>query len=913
MPDVCPNCGTSLAADAIFCHRCGRNFTVEMAAAPPSPEPASPQAAPEKAIPSEHTSAEQAESDTLTRLRGALGDRYAVERELGRGGMATVFLAKDLKHEREVAIKVLHPDLAASVGGERFEREIRLAAKLQHPNILGLYDSGSADGLLYYVMPFVKGESLRDRIDREKMLPVDDAVGIALQVADALGYAHAQGVVHRDIKPENILLSGGHALVADFGIARAVSDTSGERKLTQTGMSMGTPYYMAPEQASGEPVGPGADIYSLGCVLYEMLAGEPPFTGKNSMQIMARHAMEQVPSIRIVRNAVPEEVEQAIFAALGKVPADRPQTAGQFAEIMGMPLGATASMRTLRVSGTTGRRIPTGAQAAIGAGVPLWRRPMLLAVAALVLVAGAAGIWRWKGGGSHRAIDTGVEAHRIAVLYFDDLSKDHSLGPLADGLTEGLIRSLSGASSFTVISSAGVGRYRGSSVGPDSIARALGVGYLVRGEIEPEGDKLRVGVRLDFASGVNLQHSSLTYASSNVLAIRDTLSHVVADIIFRQLGEQFKLQQQRAAASNSDAWLLVQRGQQARKEMEKAVAAGDTAGTEKAYRTADSLLAAAATRDPKWADPEAQRAALAYRRSRLAASDPAKIRKWVAEGLKHVAAALAIEPENADALELRGTIEYFSWLSNLENDAAKKEALITAAKTDLEKSTTINHNQAGAWSTLSHLYYNYPTSTSTDVLLAAERAYEADEFLTGAELVLNRLVLASYDLGQFDKAGQWCGEFHRRFPGDYRSVRCQLLLLTAKTATPDIARAWRLADSVTALAPTPQRQLWRLNSDMIVAAVIARASKATPSLADSARHVARRSEGDASVDPTRDVALYGAIVYTILGDKADAVRLLKINFAVNPQKIAGYRDDPGWQFRDLQSDPGFKQLVGSAK
>ncbi|HEX8724235.1 MAG TPA: serine/threonine-protein kinase, partial [Gemmatimonadaceae bacterium] len=299
MPDTCPNCGTALAADAIFCHRCGRNFTVEVSAR------STPAAS--------DVSDVSDESDTIARLRRSLGDRYQIERELGRGGMATVFLARDIKHDREVAIKVLHPDLSASVGAERFEREIRLAAKLQHPNILGLYDSGEADGLLYYVMPFVKGESLRDRLEREHMLPVDDAVAITLQVAEALGYAHEQGIVHRDIKPENVLLSGGHALVADFGIARAVS-TGPDRKLTATGMSMGTPYYMAPEQASGETVGPTADLYSLGCMLYEMLAGEPPFTGQNSMQIMARHAMEQVPSVRIVRNAVPEEIEETIFA-----------------------------------------------------------------------------------------------------------------------------------------------------------------------------------------------------------------------------------------------------------------------------------------------------------------------------------------------------------------------------------------------------------------------------------------------------------------------------------------------------------------------------------------------------------------------------------------------------------------------
>ncbi|HYW49393.1 MAG TPA: serine/threonine-protein kinase, partial [Gemmatimonadaceae bacterium] len=292
--------------------------TAEMAL--PVPLPASPDGSPAGAV---------SASDAQQRLQQALGSRYGVVRELGRGGMATVYLANDIKHEREVAIKVLLPELAASIGAERFEREIRLAAKLQHPHILGMYDSGVADGQMFYVMPFVKGESLRDRLDREGQLNVDDAIRITVEVAGALGHAHEQGIVHRDIKPENILLNGDHALVADFGIARAVSD-AGTAKLTQTGMAIGTPVYMSPEQSAGEVVGPTADLYSLGCMLYEMLAGEPPFTGKSAMAIMARHIMEQVPSVRIVRNAVPEEVEEAIFAVLGKAPVDRPQTAAAF-------------------------------------------------------------------------------------------------------------------------------------------------------------------------------------------------------------------------------------------------------------------------------------------------------------------------------------------------------------------------------------------------------------------------------------------------------------------------------------------------------------------------------------------------------------------------------------------------------
>ncbi|HEU5261101.1 MAG TPA: serine/threonine-protein kinase, partial [Gemmatimonadales bacterium] len=220
--------------------------------------------------------------DPLGLLRAALAGRYTIERTLGRGGMATVYLARDLRHQRAVAVKVLRPDLFDSSGRERFLREIEIAAGLQHPNILPLHDSGAADGLLYYVMPYVEGESLRDRLDRENQLPVDEALRIAREVAEALGYAHGHGIVHRDIKPANVLLSAGHALVMDFGIAHAISEAGGPQ-LTERGIAVGTPAYMSPEQASGrEAVDARSDLYALGCVVYEMLAGEPPFTGRTA-------------------------------------------------------------------------------------------------------------------------------------------------------------------------------------------------------------------------------------------------------------------------------------------------------------------------------------------------------------------------------------------------------------------------------------------------------------------------------------------------------------------------------------------------------------------------------------------------------------------------------------------------------
>ncbi len=268
------------------------------------------------------------------RLREALRGRYTIERVLGRGGMATVFLAHDHKHGRQVALKVLRPELSAALGAERFLREIQIEARLQHPHILPLYDSGQADGLLYFVMPFIEGESLRQRLDREQQLPVEDAVRIAADVAEALSYAHSHGVVHRDVKPENILLTGGHAVVADFGIARALTVAGGGDEITGSGIAVGTPAYMSPEQGNAGGADPRGDIYSLGCVLYEMLAGEPPFTGRTAQAIIARHVSEPPPSLRIIRPSISIDVERTVARALAKVPADRYSTATQFSEAL---------------------------------------------------------------------------------------------------------------------------------------------------------------------------------------------------------------------------------------------------------------------------------------------------------------------------------------------------------------------------------------------------------------------------------------------------------------------------------------------------------------------------------------------------------------------------------------------------
>ena len=294
--------------------------------------------------------AERDVNDAVARLRTALADRYRIERELGQGGMATVYLAHDVRHDRSVALKVLRAELAAVIGAERFLTEIKTTANLQHPHILPLFDSGEADGFLYYVMPYVEGESLRDRLTREKQLPVDEALRVASEVAAALDYAHRHGVVHRDIKPENILLHEGQALVADFGIALAVTKIGGTR-MTETGMSLGTPTYMSPEQAMGErEITPKADIYALGCVLYEMLLGEPPFTGPTAQAVVAKVMTEKPGPIVARRDRVPGHVEDAVFTALEKLPADRFASAAQFAEALTRPDARTHGRTVARAS-----------------------------------------------------------------------------------------------------------------------------------------------------------------------------------------------------------------------------------------------------------------------------------------------------------------------------------------------------------------------------------------------------------------------------------------------------------------------------------------------------------------------------------------------------------------------------------
>jgi len=348
--------------------------------------------------------------DSLPTLQTALAERYRLQHELGRGGMATVYLSEDVKHHRHVAIKVLRPELAAALGPERFLREITVTAKLDHPHILPLLDSGEAAGFLYYVMPYVEGETLRDRLTREKQLPLDDALAITREVANALGYAHSRGIVHRDIKPENILLAGGHARVADFGIARVVAEAAGER-LTVTGIAVGTPAYMSPEQVAGEQDVDGrSDLYSLGCVLYEMLAGEPPYVGASAQAILAKRLSEPAPRVSVLRETVPARVEAALSRALARTPADRFATASEF------------------VAGLT----QADAEFSRAPWASTHRRYRVLAgIAAATVGALALGTWGW--GPTRRSAAAALNSNVVAVAPFRVTASDSAYNYLREG------------------------------------------------------------------------------------------------------------------------------------------------------------------------------------------------------------------------------------------------------------------------------------------------------------------------------------------------------------------------------------------------------------------------------------------------------------------------------------------------
>jgi serine/threonine protein kinase/tetratricopeptide (TPR) repeat protein len=443
------------------------------------------------------------------KLRTAISDEYVIDRELGKGGMATVYLAQDAKHDRLVALKVLHPELAASLGPERFLREIKLAAKLNHPHILGLHDSGEADGFLYYVMPYIEGESLRDRLDRVQQFNIDEAIHHGRAIASALDYAHRQGIVHRDIKPENVMLYEGEAMVMDFGIAKALSQ-AGPETLTQTGMMIGTPAYVSPEQAAGETNLDGkSDQYSLACVIYEMLSGERPFAGATPQAVMAKRFAEMPKPLRAIRSSIPESVEKAVTKAMAIDASGRYATAAQFGQAL-----VSGSMITPTDTASLPQTVVSAAKS-------------------------------------------------VAVLPFTNMSADVENEYLADGMAEEIINALNKVQSLRVAARTSSFAFKGKNEDVGDIGRKLKVSTVLEGSVRKMGSRLRITAQLvNVADGYHLWSERYDREMEDVFAIQDDISQAIVKALKVILTEGEKKQIEKARVENVQAYDYYLRGRQ---------------------------------------------------------------------------------------------------------------------------------------------------------------------------------------------------------------------------------------------------------------------------------------------------------------------------------------------------------------
>jgi serine/threonine-protein kinase len=560
-------------------------------------------------------------SEIDERLKAAVADRYRIERELGAGGMATVYLAEDVRHQRRVAMKVLRPELAATLGHERFLREITTTANLRHPHILPLYDSGDAGGFLYYVMPWVEGESLRERLIRQKQLPVDDALTIAREVADALGYAHARGVVHRDIKPDNILLEGGHAVVADFGIARALT-AAGPERLTGTGVSIGTPAYMSPEQAAGDAELDGrSDLYSLGCVLYEMLGGQPPFTGPTAEVVTRQHLITEAAPITNLRPTVPAAVAGALARTLAKNPADRFNAAAQFFEAL-----SAADVTAPSAVATTPRRSPI--------------RLALMAAGLLIAITAA-----WLGGRALSRPGPAASIERIAVLPMDNQTGDSTQAFFANGMTRELIGVLTDAN-VRVLGYRAVTAYANTTLSAAQIARELKVDAIVAGAVIQAGEVVQVAAELtDPGSNENLWARTFSRPAPDVV----TLQHEIALEIARGIEARLTPDQERALGVappvDPRAYAQYLLGQE-----QLNIRTPESIGRSIAYL--DRSIAVDSTFGPAWAT-----LALAHAMGFFYAVIPPDSARVVT--LRATERALALDATLGDALIARGLIRFF--------------------------------------------------------------------------------------------------------------------------------------------------------------------------------------------------------------------------------------------------------------
>jgi len=806
---------------------------------------------------------EEDSEEPLKRVSTFLEGQYKFGREIGRGGNAIVYLARDLQHSRDVAIKVIRQGVADPDRRHRFLREVEISAQLRHPFVIPLIDSGETQGTLFYVMPYVEGESLRDLLDREGALSLKSALAVARDVAEALDFAHSQGIVHRDIKPENILLSGSHALVADFGIAMAL-EASGTDRLTEKGVAVGTPAYMSPEQAgASERIDGRSDIYSLGCVVYEMLAGEVPYLGETPRAILAKHLQAPVPDLTILRPGLSPVAQATMRRALAKVPAERYSKATEFVEALA----------------AGGELVPSGSEGAarrIGKGV---------GVVALVVIVAFLGR-HFIPPSRPTALPPALE--RIAVLYFDNLSSDPEVGLIAQGLTEDVIDELSQVHGLQVISPNGVRLYRDHPAPVDSIARVLGVGTVVGGSVSASADVVRVTVRLvDPANGDQLRTQSFEVQRGAALALRQAVLGQVATFLRERLGQEVKVRKEREETQSLDAWERVTRADDLVRDGVDASLAGNESESSDLWHRADSLYAVAEKLDRKWVTPTVGRGWVALRLA-LSSQDTMPYSPMMQRALAIAEQALERSKGGEQALALRGYAR--EWLATSPNMTGT-DTLKRQAEADLRAALDARPDDARSWYALGELLYT--DGRFTESAQALETALNRDAYLVEVRAVVSLLFFASLNLQKFDDAVRWCETGFSRYAGDPRFQTCRLILLgwTGKSRG-DVGKAWQEIESI-----EKQDTIGMFSSQWSYFRMMAAMTAARAGMKDSARAIVARVHADSAAHPGSEVRTEEAYVHLLLGQREEALALLREELKSDPDSRGRIIRSP-W-FKDL--------------
>ena len=867
------------------------------------------------------------------RLSAALADRYRIERELGAGGMATVYLAEDLKHHRKVAVKVLRPELADALGPERFLREIEIAASLRHPHILPLYDSGNADGFLFYVMPLVEGESLATVIRREKQLPIDDALRYAREVADALSYAHAHGVVHRDIKPDNVMIESGHAVVADFGIAKAVASAGDVTALTGTGMSVGTPTYMSPEQASGDrDVDGRSDLYSLGCVLYEMLAGQPPFSGATIDVLVRQHIMTPPPPVTQFRPAVPPAVADALARALAKAPADRFNPVGQFASAIGS--GGGGGTQQVPASKTRSSRL---VPAAIAAGI------LLLAVA----------VWGLFFRGKSADAGGPTDNRSIAVLPFENIGGDSSNQAFVLGVHAEIITQLGKLNGLRVASRSSALQYRETTKNERDVASELGVATLLTGSIQRSGGQVHLNVALeDVGKGQQLWSDSYDrdLTPQNLFALQGEIASRVASALSVRLTNEQRAEIVKAPTSNLAALDLYYRGLDS--WYNRSVPGQDTVGVHRL----EEAVALDSSFAPAWGQLAQSRSWLLRNGTtsdtvparlaadRVRALAPGSLEARLAYGyylyygqgnyagaLTELDAADRLLPNTSEILSARGLLlrRLGRWDESLAliNRAADLDPRNPSAILYLGETYALLHRYDEAVQAYERQLAIDPRSSSgiankfNTLLSGAGDTSQVASFARASFSLLNDQVRKSLEAR--------LAAARRDYPAAIAAMATAPRSITVNYGSRDIATALlhrAAGDSVRARAWADSairrgQQLLEVRrrrgpTDPFGAQAIVETQSAIAYAlkGDSARGVSMAEQAAARYSPERDaveglqIRRWLAVTYMLVGRKGDAIAILR-DMLQRPCMLGpgDLRFDPTWD--PLRSDPAFQQLI----